>query len=173
MLYEPKYTGSHALVIGINKYKHAPPLEYALNDAEAVASLLVDKYNFPKSNVTILCDGAAKASTIRSAFLKYTKLTTDDRILFFFAGHGHTVTARRGETGFLVPSDGKVDDLSTLIRWDELTRNAELIPAKHILFLMDACYGGLALKRKAPQSGSMRFFKDMLQRYSRQVISSR
>jgi hypothetical protein len=35
--------------------------------------------------------------------------------------------------------------LSGLIRWDELTRNADLITAKHMLFVMDACYGGLAL----------------------------
>jgi hypothetical protein len=70
-----------------------------------------------------------------------------------------------------VPVDGKPDDLSTLIRWDDLTRNADLIPAKHIFFVMDACYGGLALLR-APSFGSMRFLGDMIQRYSRQVLTA-
>ncbi len=172
MLYEPNYADSHALVIGINKYRHVSPLEYARNDAEAISALLVDKFDFPKGNITLLVDKDASGAAIRSAFLNYSRLDGDDRVLFFFAGHGHTVTARVRETGFLVPVDGKADDLSTLIRWDELTRNAELVPAKHVLFLMDACYGGLALMRKAPKPGSARFFKNMLQRYSRQVITA-
>ncbi len=77
----------------------------------------------------------------------------------------------RGEVGFLVPVDGTPAKTSTLIRWDDLTRNAELIKAKHILFIMDACYGGLAITR-APAVGSRRFLKDMCQRYSRQVITA-
>jgi len=36
---------------------------------------------------------------------------------------------------------------------------------------MDACYGGLALTR-APGPGSMRFLKDMLLRFSRQVLTA-
>jgi uncharacterized caspase-like protein len=97
---------------------------------------------------------------------------SDARVLIFFAGHGHTVSGNRGEIGFLVPVDGQVSDLSTLIRWDELTRNADLVPAKHMLFLMDACYGGLALSRRPLPPGSMRFVRDMLQRFSRQVLSA-
>jgi hypothetical protein len=60
---------------------------------------------------------------------------------------------------------------STLIRWDELTRNADLVRAKHMLFIMDACYGGLALVRNL-QPGSARFLKDMMLRYSRQVLTA-
>lgn len=41
-----------------------------------------------------------------------------------------------------------------------------------MLFLMDACYGGLALKRSIIPPGSMRFLKDMLQRYTRQVLTA-
>ena len=66
-------------------------------------------------------------------FMKYTQdgsVGNDDRIVVFFAGHGHTVPGRRGETGFLLPVDGDPSDLSTLIRWDDLTRNADLISAK-------------------------------------------
>ena len=41
-----------------------------------------------------------------------------------------------------------------------------------MLFLMDACYGGLALTRTTIPPGSMRFLKDMLQRYARQVLTA-
>ena len=41
-----------------------------------------------------------------------------------------------------------------------------------MLFLMDSCYGGLALTRTSIPPGSARFLKDMLQRYSRQVLTA-
>ena len=82
-----------------------------------------------------------------------------------------TRTGNRGEVGFLLPVDGNPDDLATLIRWDDLTRNADLIAAKHMLFVMDACYGGLAVHRGIT-SGNSRFLKNMLQRYSRQVLTA-
>jgi len=120
---------------------------HAANDASAVAEILTKKFDFPTDNVRVLLDSKATRENIMKEFLLLadsSKVGPDDRILVFFAGHGHTVSGRRGETGFLVPVDGKADELATLIRWDELTRNADLISAKHMLFLMDACYGGLS-----------------------------
>ncbi len=173
--YQPRYSNSWALIIGIDKYQHAGPLNFAKNDADAIAHVLRERFGFPALGVTTLLDDAATRSGIMAAFLRYADqavIGRDDRVVIFFAGHGHTVSSRRGETGFLVPVDGKVGDLATLIRWDDLTRNGDLIPAKHILFVMDACYGGLALTRQSLPPGSMRFLKDMLQRYSRQVITA-
>lgn len=89
----------------------------------------------------------------------------------FFAGHGETIDGMRGPVGYLVPVDGDPDNLNTLIRWGELTQHAELIPAKHILFIIDACYGGLALQR-AILPGQKRFISELLQRPSRQVLTA-
>ena len=104
-------------------------------------------------------------------FLSYESLGPDDRLLVFFAGHGSTVSSSRGPVGYLVPVDGKLKDKSSLIRWDDLTRNADIIPAKHILFVMDACYSGLAIQRTF-SAGERRFVSDMMQRSSRQVITA-
>ena len=41
-----------------------------------------------------------------------------------------------------------------------------------MFFLMDACYGGLALSRRPFPPGSMRFLKNMLQRHSRQILTA-
>ena len=172
-LYLPRYGESRALIIGVNKYRHVGPLAYAVNDARAVAETLVNQFDFPQTNVEVLIDESADRVTIVRTFLRYADTAkTDDRIVVFFAGHGHTISGRRGEIGYLVPVDGNSGDLSTLIRWDELTRNADLIPAKHMLFLMDAWYGGLALTRTTIPSGSSRLLKDMLQRYARQVLTA-
>jgi uncharacterized caspase-like protein len=172
-MYSTNYGKSHALVIGINDYRHVGPLGYAVNDAEALAELLKTSLGFESENVTVLLDAEATRANILQAFLRLAVYGTEpnDRVLVFFAGHGQTMTSNRGEVGFLVPSDGDPSDLSTLIRWDELTRSSDLIRAKHLLFLMDACYGGLAVTRSlAP--GAMRFLRDMMQRVSRQVLTA-
>lgn len=172
-LLKTHYENSRALIIGINSYRFAPPLSYAVNDAVEVGQVLMQTLGFPEDNVTLLLDGDATRDNILKAFLRFTRddVGLDERIVVFFAGHGHTQRGFRGEIGFLVPCDGDVSDLSSLIRWSELTQNAELIRAKHMLFVMDACYGGLALTRGL-HAGSTRFLKDMMLRYSRQVLTA-
>ena len=168
------YKGSHAVVIGINDYKHASPLRYASNDAREVSEVLQRKFGFPKANVVLLLDSEATRSSIHRTVCSLTLSGTDcdDRVLIFFAGHGHTERNRRGaDVGYLVPHDGDPEDLSTLLRWDLLTREIELCDAKHAFFIMDACYGGLAITRSL-KSGSSRYLKDMFRRFSRQVLSS-
>jgi len=167
------YNDSHALVIGIDAYTKASPLSYAVSDATAVAASLKSNFGFADTNVRLLTDESASREAILEAFLALALDKTDDndRVFFFFAGHGLTIRSKRGEVGYLVPHNGECSSLSTLIRWDELTRDADLIQAKHILFVMDACYGGLALTR-ALQPGTMRFVKDMLLRPARQVITA-
>ncbi|MGH2612803.1 MAG: caspase family protein, partial [Rhabdochlamydiaceae bacterium] len=167
------YDCSRALVIGINQYKNASPLGYAVSDAKEIRDIIINELYFDSENVIYLSNEKATKSRILKAFLSFTTedVKVDDRLLVFFAGHGHTRTGFRGEVGYLVPYDADMNDYSSFIRWDELTRNAELVRAKHILFIMDACYGGLAINRDL-QPGSSRFLKDMYQRFSRQVITA-
>ena len=171
--YESKYGKSFALIVGIDDYKHVSPLSFAKNDAKGIAAVL-ETFGFEKANIQLLFDKKATYAAIRNSYLEFTedgKLGPDDRLIVFFAGHGHTVSGSRGEVGFLVPHEGNPNEPKTLLRWDDLTRNADLIPAKHIFFIMDACYGGLALQR-APSSGNMRFLGDMLKRSARQVLTA-
>lgn len=172
-LFKTHYSNSRALIIGIDKYTHVSPLSYAVSDASEVSRILVDELGFPSPNVTRLTDADATKEKIIRAYLRYAAddIDIDERLLVFYAGHGQTRTGSRGEIGYLVPFDADPSDLSTLIRWDDLTRNAELVRAKHVLFIMDACYGGLALTRNL-QPGSTRFLKDMLLRHSRQVLTA-
>ena len=173
MQYKPKYDTSRALIIGINEYEKASPLSYAVNDAEAIAKNIKERFGFTEENTRLLKNKEATKLNIEKAFHAYAQNGTspDDKLIVFFAGHGHTAPGNRGEVGFLVPVDGDPEDTSTLIRWDDLTRAADLIKAKHILFIMDACYGGLAITRALP-AGSSRFLKSMCQRLVRQVLTA-
>lgn len=172
-LHKARYEESWALVIGIDKYATVSPLGYAVSDAEAVRDALIENFDFPAQNIITLLNSEASKSAILRAFSTFTgpQVGLDDRVIVFFAGHGHTRTGQRGEVGFLVPYDGNPSDISSMIRWDELTRNAELVRAKHQWFIMDACYGGLAVTRgTAP--GTARFLKDMYLRRACQVLTA-
>ena len=171
--FKQEYNNSWALIIGINKYRSVSELYYARNDAEAISTILINKFNFPRENVITLYDGEATRKAIMKSYMRFAKedVMPDDRIFVFFAGHGHTMRGSRNDIGYLIPVDGDLQDLSTVIRWDELTRNSEIIRAKHLFFILDACFSGLAITRTI-KSGSMRYLKDMLQRYSVQVLTA-
>ncbi len=171
--YKPYYRDRWALIIGINQYRNVQPLNHACNDADSIHSALINNLGFSPSNVVLLKDSAATSQAIRQEFHAFGRKAQnpDDCIFVFFAGHGYTLEGMHGEVGFLVPVDGDVKDTSSLIRWDDLTRNCEILLAKHILFAMDACYSGLALQRATPP-GTKRFLNDMLQRQARQVITA-
>ena len=43
------YDNSYALLIGIDKYKNVPSLDYAVKDAKDIQSMLVHKFHFQKN----------------------------------------------------------------------------------------------------------------------------
>ena len=169
---KPTYSSSNALIIGIDDYQHISPLCHAISDAKAIAKVLQNNFQFAPECITTFTNEHATRDAILSAYMGYSsKLDSDSRLIVYFAGHGYTKSGTHREVGFLIPYEGRIDDLSTLIRWEEFTLNAELIPSKHILFIMDACYGGLVFNRTAA-AGGVRFLKDMMIRPVRQALTA-
>ncbi len=146
------YRNSWAVVIGINQYTRAPQLNYAVNDARSVVSA-VQKLGFPADKILLLLDEEATKQRIEQILYGTLRRTTpEDRVLVFFAGHGVTSSLPRGgEEGFILPVDGDPDDLPlTAIAMADVRQIARRIPAKHILFAVDACYSGFAITREVP-----------------------
>lgn len=171
-VFEAKYECSWALVVGINEYAHASTLGYARNDAEAIARVISERFGFQADKTSLLLDADADLKGIRTALHRIAREAgPEDRVLVFYAGHGHTVPAYGREAGFLVPCDGEPDDTATLLPWDDLVSTSRIVRAKHLLFIMDACYGGsIGMRSLAP--GSRRYVRDMLGRYTRQFLSA-
>ncbi len=141
------YDNSWAVIIGINNYKNAPLLNYAVQDAESISNLLVMQFKFPESNIKMLINEQATNANIRETLYEITQSAKEkDRIVIFFAGHGQTLDLfKGGELGYLLPEDADPNNLYlTSLPMDELKRISNMSAAKHILFLVDACYGGLA-----------------------------
>ena len=171
------YDNSYALIIGINKYENVRSLDYAVKDAEDIQSMLVDKFNFQRGNIVLLKDEEATQASILKEFSNITKKANDnDRVLIFFAGHGETMDLPDGgEMGFLLPVDGDKTDLYlSAIKMEELKTLSLLSDAKHILYLVDACYGGIAsIGSRGLDAESTPDYLDKITQYkSRQIISA-
>jgi len=173
---EDIYDDSWALIIGIDKYYSVQNLDYATADAISIQELLINKYNFSSQNVQLLLDRKATKSGILKAFSTITKNAGEkDRVLIYFAGHGETLDLPDGgELGYLIPVDGNASDLYlTAIPMDELKRISLLSKAKHILYLVDACYGGLAaVGSRSLKTSTSNYISKVAEDKSRQIITA-
>jgi hypothetical protein len=165
------------VIIGINRYTHLGSLSGAVNDASGFAELLQTEFNFPCGNTHLLVDEQATQPAIRERLeLLAQQSKRDDRVIFYFAGHGQTrQVPEGGEIGYLAVSESKPGKWDTLIRIDDITRHSQLIPAKHVLFVFDACFSGLALTRGVAAATSpdmRRWLKECMTHKVRQVLTA-
>ena len=174
---EDIYDNSYALLIGIDKYQNVRSLDYAVKDAEDIQSMLVDKFHFQQDNIVLLKDEGATKTSIIQEFSNITKKAeSNDRVLIFFAGHGETEDLPDGgEMGYLLPVDGNNTDLYiSAIEMDEIQTISLRSEAKHILYLIDACYGGIASvgARSLDANSTPDYLQKITQYKSRQIISA-
>jgi uncharacterized caspase-like protein/peptidoglycan/xylan/chitin deacetylase (PgdA/CDA1 family) len=168
------YGESWALVVGIDEYAKWPRLQYAVRDAKAVRDTLVQKFGFPADHVVTLENKDATRAGILGAFhdrLEQAGMKKNDRLFVFFAGHGATRQLSSGrDLGYIVPVDSDPGQIATdAIPMTELQNIAESVTAKHVLFVMDACYSGLGLTRGA---GNTNFLRDNAKRIGRQMLTA-
>ena len=171
------YDNSYALIIGIDKYQNVQPLNYAVKDAESIQDILVNTFDFPEDNVTLLKNEEATKQNILKSFSEITKKAEDsDRVLIFFAGHGETMDLPEGgEKGYLIPVEGDSEDLYlTGLPMEELRQIALISRAKHMLYLVDACYGGIAAvgSRGLDSKRTPNYIDKITKDKSRQVITA-
>lgn len=169
------YAKSWAIVIGIDDYARWPKLEYAANDAQAIANTLTGPLGFPSSQVIVLKNAEATRNNILAAFhdrLGDGRAQTNDRVFVFFAGHGATRRLASGrDLGYIIPVDSDPQQLaSDAIAMSDLQNIAESLQAKHVLFVMDACYSGLGLTRGGPSSSA--YLRENARRIARQMLTA-
>lgn len=137
------YEKSWALVIGINDYgARQNPLFNAANDAQGMAQTLT-RHGF--GEVHTLYDSQATQHAIMTWLRNELPRRTqrNDRVVIFFAGHGVTQSGPQGgKRGYLIPHDGR--SYADYIDMAELQRVCAMVSAKHILFLLDCCFSGVA-----------------------------
>lgn len=148
-VYKP-YGKSYATIIA-PKYgqdRDFGPLPDAVTQGAQVAELLRAQGFEVK---TFYNEEATKAKIERYLLEELkTQLKKDDRVLIYFSGHGYTKTDAMGkQLGYFVTygagkSSIEFEAIPMSRIESEYARNLE---AKHVLFVLDACFSGLALTR--------------------------
>ena len=169
------YEKSWAIVIGIDEYAKWPKLEYASHDAQAIADTLTGQFGFPSSQVIVLKNEQATRNNILAAFhdrLADDRTGRNDRVFVFFAGHGATRQLASGrDLGYIIPVDSDPNEFATdAIAMTDIQNIAESMRAKHVMFVMDACYSGLGLTRGGASSSS--FLRENARRSARQMLTA-
>jgi uncharacterized caspase-like protein/peptidoglycan/xylan/chitin deacetylase (PgdA/CDA1 family) len=167
------YGNSWAVVIGIDGYAKWPKLQYAVRDAQGVRQVLIEKFGFATDHVFALENGDATRNNILATFhdkLGHGGVGKNDRIFVFFAGHGATRKLSSGrDLGYIVPADSDPNQFATdAIPMTEIQNIAESLSARHVLFVMDACYSGLGLTR----GGASAYLKENAKRIGRQMLTA-
>lgn len=79
----------HALLIGIDNYKHLDPLHGCLNDVAAMRAFLEDRCHFAPDKIRTLAEtDATKDKIVEALATLVDKVTPRDRVVFHFSGHG-------------------------------------------------------------------------------------
>jgi tetratricopeptide (TPR) repeat protein len=158
------YGESFAVVIGIDNYEKWPSLEFAVADAGAVRQKFKET-GFDQIT-TIFNKEATQRRILTELFYELPKkVGRNDRVVFYFAGHGQTEDlSNGGKRGYIVPVDADTSNYpATAISMEQIRSLSSHISAKHILYVMDSCYSGLGLSRS---SGISRKIGDYLGKVS-------
>ena len=145
------YKNSFALIIGNGAYPVKNgwnPLPGAVKDVKEVAEVL-ERHGF---RVTLKIDVTkSEFNQAFSEFIYESGKDPDNRLLFYYAGHGYTTKAATGEDlGYLVmldtpsPKNAAAFDLYS-VDMVKFVSDSKKIHAKHVLFMFDSCFSGTVL----------------------------
>ena len=137
---ERPFPQSLAVVVGIDDYRHGVPrLRNAGRDARRLAWILAKDHGY---KVLPLSQGADRQRILHLLAELRALANPEDRVLFYFAGHGVAFDDDRGLSGFLVPEDARPDQRETLFSMDLLKRALDEVPHHHLLVILDCCFAG-------------------------------
>jgi uncharacterized membrane protein len=134
-----------AVVIGVEKYRRAPSVPYALRDAQAVYEYFTKLFRIPAENCFVLFDEQATLGEFRGLFEGSlpSLVRKGDTVYCYFAGHG--VPDVGDQTPYLLPYDGKPSNPKwTAYASADLYASLGRLKAKNVFVFLDACFSGSA-----------------------------
>ncbi|MBH8577024.1 caspase family protein [Nostocaceae cyanobacterium CENA369] len=154
-----------AIIIGINNYQNnIRELKTAVPDALKLAEIIQTQHEALKPQyqsqnryeVQLILNQRASLSALKQLITDFNQgqisldsgkvtVTKDDRLLFYFAGHGIALDAlesQEGPVGYLIPQDAKSGDSSTYLPMQELHDALNALPCRHLLAILDCCFAG-------------------------------
>lgn len=172
---EPDLSGKgkyYALIIGINSYRYIDRLQTAVNDAKRVEQILKSNYLF---ETKVILDQAATRENIMNVMNDYrSRLTPDDKLLIYYAGHG--VHDKVADASYWLPVDARKDNDTNWIDARNVTDQMKRMSARQVLVVADSCYSGTMTRSVDPTLASAdtreNYLRKMQSKASRVLISS-
>ena len=170
-----------ALFIANDTYEDEvfPPLKTPVADAEALAAVLRQRFGFAteidggQGRLDLFLRNASKAQVQEMLFQLRRRLTAEDQLLIYYAGHGENDPDLGA---YWVPVDGQHDADFSWIDANEITRELKRMNAASVLVISDSCYaGGLSRGGKDSTPGAEareRYLAKASRLKSRQLMAS-
>jgi hypothetical protein len=160
-----------ALLIGVSEYQHSEisDLDNPVKDAESLYNVLLSKYTFNKENIIFL-KNPTQAELISIFDELGNKLTANDNLLIFYAGHGYW--DEKSKVGYWFPSDAS---RNSKVNWFSNSTLRDLlggIQARHTILIADACFSGAIFKSRAAFSDAPQGIQKLYELPSRKAMTS-
>ena len=139
---------TYAVVVGVSDYQildfRTGDLRFADDDAERFTAFLKSSAggNVPSQNIIQLTNKNAGQANILLAMNLFQKASAQDRIIFYFSGHGL-------EKAF-VPYDVRKGDYDSFLTHSEVKVKFKLSQAQTKIVIADACLSGSMRSKKLP-----------------------
>ncbi|WP_245792270.1 caspase family protein [Teredinibacter waterburyi] len=130
----------YALVIANQHYSLLDDLISPINDAQKIADVLSKKYGFSVQTLF----NADNIEIMQAINNLNEKLTDNDNLVIYYAGHGNRIAAGDYTSGYWLPSNAEPPPKDTFWVANEfVTRHLSRLNAKRVLVISDSCYAGL------------------------------
>lgn len=161
----------YAVLFGINDYDDPSfeDLDHPIGDAEELYKVLINNYAFNKERVKLVPNPTREM--IMNELDELTeKITEDDNLLIFYAGHG--VFDDESEVGYWLPKDSHKEKKSAWVHNSVLRDYIKEIKSKHTLLIADACFSGSIFKSRSVSLEALPAISKLHELPSRKAMTS-
>ena len=168
--YLPTIRHKVAVVIGNNAYQDPdiPTLSGAVNDANAIGSVMKDKLGY---EVHIVHNGT-RADIVREINKVADETGSNDSVMIYYAGHGYQDAETK--VGYWIPSDASSQSPRNWVSSSDINKMLGSIPSKQVILVSDSCFSGALTKEQKVTSASVagESAQEILSKRSVTVMSS-
>jgi len=138
--YDPAKARNFLFAVAIDDYKNITKLKNPVKDVTDVTKVLLSKYNFDFENVVLLKNEQATRNNIIEGMRSLIeKLTPQDNLLIYFAGHGYF--DKLLNEGYWVPVEAQ-NTTGDFIPNSLILKILDNIDTQHTFLVADACFSG-------------------------------
>lgn len=144
-------TNTYAIVVGISQYENRsiPALQYADRDAQQFTEFLQSPSggNVPAKNIRLLINEQATFAAIYNAmYALLDEVGKNDRVFFYFSGHGDLESKTVRESGFLLAYNTPPNNyINHAVRIEDVNDFANTLSSRNngsVILITDACRSG-------------------------------